>query len=240
MTRILLLIFGILLSTSCKDKIAKFIFDSSKMSELTRYSYEYNSNKLASSKESNFRIMFGQVVDTMITLTNYEYDSKGLLKRESIKTAPDEVPSFKLFDYNANDSLIREVTLSPKKDTVQWTEYKYFPDGKKMVFSRNLFHHYDPSKDFLNQMKDPKFDTIYYRIDYQYENNSCKSSKEYDGKNNLITFVEYENQNGKTHKSTYIARNIGIDVIEKTKYFDYSKSDLFPDYFSIGLTLVSR
>lgn len=235
MTRTLIIIIGLAILTSCNEKVAKFIFDSSKMSELTRFSYSYDKSKLASSTETTFIIMFGQVVDTMVTLTNYEYDSKGLLKKESSKTAVEDKPSLQLYDYNSNDSLILEMTISPEKDTTFRTEYNYFPDGRKMVFRRTLVLHHEPDQDFSKQMENKRFDTIYYKIDYQYENNFCKSSKEYDKKNNLTKIIEYEYEDGKVKKATHISLINSVEVTEKVQYFDYSKSELLPDYYSLDL-----
>lgn len=236
MTKKLIIIIGVALLTSCKEKVEKFIFDSSKMSEVTRFSYSYDKNKLASSTETTNIIMFGQVVDTMVTLTNYEYDSKGLLKKESSKTLVEDKPSLQLYDYNSNDSLIREMTISPEKDTTFWVEYNYFPDGRKLVFRRTLVIHHEPDQDFSKQMENKKFDTIYFKIDYQYEKNLCKSSKEYDKKNNLTKIIEYDYENSKVKNATHISLINAVEVTEKVQYFDYSKSESQPDYYSLDLS----
>lgn len=205
------------------------------MSNLTQYSYDYVAGKLTSSNETIYTVMFGQVVDTLETLTNYEYDSKGLLRKELSKTALDENPSLQLFDYNSNDSLIREMTISPEKDTTFWNEYNYFPDGKKLVFSRHLIRHFDPDQDFLKQMENKKNDTTIYRLDYQYENGRCKSSKEYDKKNNLTHIIEYDYENGRVKMATHISLINALEITSKVQYFDYSKSELHPDYYCLDL-----
>lgn len=235
MTRTLIVIIGFVFLTSCKEKVAKFIFDSSKMSNLTRYSYDYDAGKLTSSKETIYTVMVGQVVDSLETLTNYEYDSKGLLRKELSKTAFDDNPSLLLFDYNSSDSLIREMTISPEKDTTFWTENNYFPDGKKLVFRRVLIRRFNPDQDFLKQMESKTVDTTLYRFDYQYEKGLCKSSKEYDKKNNLTHIIEYEYENGKVKKATHISPINGVEVTAKIQYFDYSKSELHPDFYSLDL-----
>lgn len=235
MTRTLIVIIGLAFLTSCNEKIAKFIFDSSKTSNLTRYSYNYDAGKLASSKETIYTVMFGQVVDTLETLTNYEYDSKGLLRKKLSKTAFEDNPSIQLFEYNSNDSLIREMTISPEKDTTFWAENGYFPDGKKLVFRRALIRHHDPDQDFLKQMENKKKDTTLYRFDFQYENGLCKSSKEYDKKNNLTHIIEYDYENGKVKMATHISLINALEVTSKIQYFDYSKSELHPDYYCLDL-----
>jgi len=235
MKRPLLTIFTLLLLAGCKEKIEKFIFDSSKMNILTKYSYEYKSNKLASSKETTYTVMFGQKVDTMVTLTTYEYDEKGLLRKEVSKMNFEELPSIRFFDYNSNDSLIREMEISPEKDTTDWSDFNYFPDGKKIVYSRMINGHIEPNQDFSKFIENKNFDTIVHRMVYQYENNLCKSLKEYDGKNNLTRIVEYDYYNDKLMKETYACPIKSMELTEKTKYYDYSKSDQFPDYYSLGM-----
>lgn len=146
MKQTLIIIFGLVLMTGCKEKIQKFIFDSSKLSTMTRYSYKYDSDKLESSKEISYTIMFGQIVDSMITVTNYEYDNDGLLKKEISKSDFEETTSFVLYDYNPNDSLISKFIISSEGDTTLWNKYGYFPDGQKTVYQRILTRKIDLNK----------------------------------------------------------------------------------------------
>lgn len=235
MKRPSLAIVIIVLLSGCKEKIEKFIFDASKMSTLTEYSYEYQSNKLESSKEITYTIMFGQKMDTMVTLTTYEYDDNGQLRKELSKTDFEEFPSVRHFDYNSNDSIIREMLISSEKDTIEWKEFNYFPDGKKQVYSRRINRPVEQNQDLLSFAKNRNFDTIVHRMEYQYENNQCKSLKEYDGKNNLTRIVEYDYDNGKLVKESHISPINSMEITEKKAYFDYSKSDKFPDYYSLGM-----
>lgn len=230
-----LAIFTLLLLASCKEKIEKFIFDASQMSTLSEYFYEYKSNKLISSKEITYHVMFGQKVDTVETLKTYEYDDKGLLKKELSKTYLEELPSVRLFEYNSNDSLIREMEISPEKDTIYWDEYNCFPDGRKLIYRRFIHRHMEPNQDLLAFANTKDFDTIVYRSVYQYEKNICKSLKEYDGKNNLTRIVEYDYDNDKLMKATYASPIKSMELTEKTQYYNYSKSDQFPDYYSLGM-----
>lgn len=236
MKKTLLAISTLLLLAGCKEKIEKFIFDASQMSTLSEYSYEYKSNKLIASKEITYHVMFGQKVDTMETLTTYEYDNKGLLKKKLSKTYFEELPSVRLFEYNSNDSLIREMEISPEKDTIYWDEYNCFPDGRKLIYRRFIHRHSEPNQDLLAFANTKDFDTIVHRMVYQYENNICKSSKEYDGKNNLTRIVEYDYDNDKLMKETYVSLIKSIELTESTKYYNYSKSDQFPDYCSLSST----
>lgn len=228
-----LVILSFVLLISCKEKIQKFVFDASKMNTLTQYSYEYQSNKLKFSKEVNFTIMFGQKLDTMVTLKTYEYDDKGLLRKEISKTDFEEDSSIRLFYYNSNDSLIRNILISPNKDTTDWREFDYFPDGKKEIYSRIIHHHIEPNQDFSKLIENRNFDTIVCRRVYQYENDLCKSLKEYDDNNKLTRMVEYEYDNKKLIRETYTSPINSMEITDRIKYFDYSKSDKFPDYYSL-------
>ena len=235
MKRILIIMIGLFLLISCEEQVAKFIFDSSKMSQITRYTYDYNSKRLISSNEKTYTVMFGKIVDTLVSSTNYEYKGNGLLIKKISKYGFNDPPSLQFFDYNLNDSLIREITISPEKDTTLWIEYEYFSDGKKIVFNRVLHRHFDANQDFLKQMVNRKFDTILYRIDYQYENNLCTSSKEYDKKNNLTKIIQYDYENGKIKKATHIFKINSLELTDKEQYFNYSNSEFTPDYYSIDI-----
>jgi hypothetical protein len=205
MKQTLIIIFALVLMIGCKEKMQKFIFDSSKMSTMTKYSYKYDSDKLESSKEISYTIMFGQIVDSMITVTNYEYDNDGFLKKEISKSDFEETPSLVLYDYNSNDSLISKFKISLEGDTTLWNKYGYFPDGKKTVFQRILTRKIDFNQDFVKSMAGKKFDTIQTANEYKYENGLCESMIEFDCRDNPISKVEYNYDNGRIQKSTFIS-----------------------------------
>jgi hypothetical protein len=235
MKQTLIIIFGLALITGCKEKILKFIFDSAKMSTMTKYSYKYDSNKLESSKEISYTIMFGQIVDSMITVTNYEYDNDGFLKKEISKSDFEETPSLVLYDYDSNDSLISKFKISSEGDTTLWDKYGYFPDGKKTVFQRILTRKIDFNQDFAKSMADKKFDTIQTVNEYKYENGFCKSMTELDCRDNPINKVEYDYDNGRIQKATFISFHNSMELTEKIMYYNYSKSKTQPDFYSLDI-----
>jgi hypothetical protein len=235
MRRTLTLLIGLALMTGCKEKIEKFVFDTLKMTDLTKYSYSYESGKLTSSKETAYMLMAGQIVDSTITVTNYEYDNKGLLRKELSKTVLDDNADQKVYNYASNDSLISELTISSEGDTILWSVYDYFPDGRQKVFFRFLTRKIDIERDFTESMMNKQFDTILYRKEYKYDKGLCQSILEFDNESNLTRRVENEYEKGKLKKATHFLKTNSLEVTEKTQYFNYSKSELHPDYFSLDL-----
>jgi len=235
MKQTLIIIFGLVLMTGCKEKVQKFIFDSSKMSTMTKYSCKYDSDKLESSKEISYTIMFGQIVDSMITVTNYEYDNDGHLKKEISKSDFEETPFLVIYDYNSNDSLISKIKISSEGDTTLRDKYGYFPDGKKTVFQRILTRKIGFSQDFIKSMADKKFDTIQTVNEYKYENGLCESMTEFDSRDNPISKVEYDYDNGRIQKATFISLHNSMELTEKIMYYNYSKSKTRPDFYSLDI-----
>ncbi|MCG6191492.1 hypothetical protein [Maribellus maritimus] len=202
---------------------------------MTKYSYKYDLDKLESSKEISYTIMFGQIVDSMITVTNYEYDNDGLLKKEISKSDFEETPSLVLYDYNSNDSLMSKFKISSEGDTTLWDKYEYFPDGKKTVFQRILTRKIDFNQDFVKSMADKKLDTIQTVNEYKYENGLCKSMTEFDSRANPINKVEYDYDNDRIQKATFISFHSSMELTEKIMYYNYSKSKTQPDFYSLDL-----
>ena len=235
MKQTLIIIFVLALVTGCKEKIQKFILDSSKMSTMRRYSYKYDSGKLESSKEISYTIMFGQIVDSMITVTNYEYDNEGFLKKEISKLDFEETPSLVIYDYNSNDSLISKIKISTEGDTTLWDKYGYFPDGQKTLYQRILTPKFDFNQDFIKSMSEKKFDTIQTVNQYQYENGLCKSMTEFDCRDNPISKTEYDYENGRIQKAIFISFHNAMELTEKILYYSYSKSITQPDFYSLDI-----
>lgn len=237
MEKNMLLIIGILVLIGCKEQIekaTKFIFDASKMSNQTNYFYSYNSDRLSNQTEKTFTIMFGQVVDSMITKINFEYNNKGLLVKKISQTDFEEKPTIKIYDYDKNDSLISEISISPENDTTFWEIYKYYPDGKKTIFHRSLRLHFDPNEDFINTMENKKLDTLFYKNEFEYIGNLCKTQKQYDTKGKLIKTIKFDYNRIQLIKETHLTFINDMEKTEKIKIYDYSKSDTKPDYCSLN------
>jgi len=228
-----LFLICILFVTSCKEQIAKFLFDPSKVNTKTDYYYNYNSDRLVSSTEKTYTYLSGVVIDSMVLKIEYKYNDKGLLKQEITKADLRANNSFRLFDYNASDSLIRELTINSEGDTTRWKEYDYYPDGRKIIFNRDLMMHADPNLDFEKVIENKMLDTILYRNIYDYENKQCKSLKQFGKNSKPVRLIKYEYSNNKLTKEIQFSYLDTIGLLEKTKYYNYSKSEKTPDYFSL-------
>jgi len=177
--------------------------------------------------------MFGQVVDSMTTQTEFEYDSKGLLKKEISKSDFDDKPTIKIYNYDNNDSLISEISINPENDTTFWEVYKYYPDGKKTIFHRFLSMHFDPNQDFMEAMENKQLDTSFYRNEFEYSGNLCKTQNQFDKKGNLIKSVSFDYNGTQLIKETHFAYFNGMEMTEKIRSYDYSKSEIKPDFYSL-------
>jgi hypothetical protein len=202
----------------------------SKMSNQTKYFYKYDSNKLLSKIEKNYTIMLGQVVDSMIIQTNFVYDDKCLLTQEIAQTDYEEKPSLIIYDYDQNDSLISKIFISPEQDTIFWEEFNYYPDGKKTVFYRHLRLQFDPNKDF-EEVK--RFDTTFYRNEFDYIGKLCVTQRQYDNKGSLIKTINFDRAGKKVLKEKHLLYYNDTDMIDRIKYYNYSKSAIKPDFFSL-------
>ncbi|MCF8374506.1 MAG: hypothetical protein K9H64_22990 [Bacteroidales bacterium] len=238
MRRNFIIIIGILFLTSCKEEISKFLFDASKMSTQTKYSYKYDSERIVSEKEVTYTIMYGQVVDSIVSNTAYEYNDKGLLTK---KTSPSEDGGklyVKVFEYNSNDSLIRELRINRYDDTISQFEYKYYPDGRKTTFHRYLFQKFPSfqSRDMDSlkaAIENPTYDTSGFRKEYEYNGEKCKILCEFDLDHKPKRMIKYEYADCRLIKETHFIYFESMELLEKTKYYDYSKSSISPDFYTL-------
>ncbi len=231
MKHILLSIISLTLFSGCRDKIEKFVFDGSKVSENTSYYYEFKSDKLISKTEKTFIHMFGRIVDSMITKTTYEYDKKKLLIRAN--TYYKQKPESEIYEYLSNDSLVNKTFISDEGDTTLWEKYAYFPDGRKTIFHKEITLHLAPDQDLKQAFEHKTYDTTTYWNEFEYADHFCKTIKQYDRNNILRKVVDFQYHNSKISKETYHSVVNNISVIGKTKYYYYSKSEKQPDSFAL-------
>lgn len=224
---------GLILLFGCKAKIADFLFDASKMNRLTKYEYVYKLGKKSSVTEKSYTIMFGQTVDSMISKTLFEYNVKGLVLKEISHSDFKEKPDLKLYHYDSNDSLISELNINSDGDTIHAIKYAYFPDGRKIIFQRDLWIKLDQSKDFKTAFENKTFDTVLFTREYLYENNICKQLKEYDKNKKLSKEVEYEYKDGKAFKENYYSIFNNLKMFVKSKYYEYSKNKPLPEFYTL-------
>lgn len=236
MKKNLIIIVGLISLFSCKEEISKFLFESSKMSTQIKFSYKYDSDRLISQNEMFYTIMFGQVVDSMITRIEYLYNKQGIVSQKISYTDLENKPTIQHYDYNSNDSLILEMTINQDGDTTDWKEYKYYPDGRKIIFYRYISQ-MPPSaqniEEMMAAMKNKVYDTTIYRNEYDYTSGFCKTLRQFDSNDKLVKKILYDYQNSKLVKETHMTYFNSLELMEKTKHYNYSKSISEPDYFSL-------
>lgn|GEM_PF-1429544 len=228
----LILLFWVIVLSSCKEQVSDFFFDPSKISEHTTFIYHYDANRVMSQVSIFHMLMSGLVVDSMVTRTEFVYNNKGQLIREEEKTEISEEPTITEYHYAANDSLISEMTIRPEGDTSYWAVYEYFPDGRRMIFNRSLILHVEPEQD-LGDIDFSKYDTIQERNEFDYVGNECQVQREFDLQNNLIRTITFEYRNIELMKETHFTYLEDKKMIEKTKFYDYSKSSIKPDSYAL-------
>ncbi|BAX81473.1 hypothetical protein [Labilibaculum antarcticum] len=233
MKTILILTLGIIILTSCKEQVTETLIDASKMSHQTKYFYNYESDKLISQTEKTYTIMFGQVVDSMLIETVFGYNNKGLLIKKKSQNNFEQKAELRMYDYDSNDSLILDMTINPENDTTFWNEYKYFSDGRKIVFDRKIIPSYFNNSALIENLASDTFDTIQYQYKYQYEGNICTHLKQYDSKNNLAKTIKFDYQNDLLIKETHLSYFNSLELLEKIKNYDYSKSEHKPDTYAL-------
>lgn len=233
MTKLKVLGIGLILLFSCKKKIAEFIFDLSRTNYLIKYDYNYKHGKKNSMIDKFYTIKFGQTVDSTISKTLYEYNDKGFLVKEIEYIDHNKNPNLKLLNYDMNDSLILIQEINSNGDTTFIERYAYFPDDKKTIFHREITINLKPNKVSTTGIKTKTYDTVLFTKVYRYENNICKSSNEYDKNKKLSKVVEYEYKDKKIYKEIHYFIFNNIKIFVKTKYLDYSKNNLLPEYYSL-------
>jgi hypothetical protein len=231
MRQTFVILLGLFLISSCGDHLEKFVFDTTKVSTDTKYFYEYKSDRLQTELSKTYMLMYGKVVDSMITKTEYDYNKKGLLK--SKRTYYEKSPDIDLFEYDSNDSLCTKMMISPEGDTTFWEKYEYRPDGRKIKFHRYIVLHFDPNQDFREQLKNKTYDTSFYQSEFEYTNNLCQLERQFDQHKNLKRLIEYQHLKGLMIGEIHSAYLNNMKIIEKEKHYDYSKSDSKPDYYSL-------
>jgi hypothetical protein len=229
----LIFFIGLITLISCKEKIPGPGFDSLKISDLMVYSYEYDFDKLKSESVKSCIYMNGIVIDSFNRKTSYFYNSNGLKEKEISYLSNEKEPSVRLYRYDSNDSIILDLTINEEKDTLYWSEFKYFPDGKRIVFKRDLIPGFANDPGLINDLENSTMDTIMYRFKFDYIDNKCAVSHQFDKNNKRIKLIRYSYQNDILTKETHFNCVNSIELFEKIKHYYYSKSENKPDFYSV-------
>jgi hypothetical protein len=222
----------------CKKAVSNVVADAGEVTYLTDYSYEYDSSgKIVSQKEATYAVMFGRIVDTIFTTKRvFEYNSVGLLERETAYDNNDEKPEIHVFLYNRSDSLIADISISSEGDTTRYIKYDYFPDGRKIIFSKDVFASLPPDPDFLvlSEFVEMKKDTLIFTSKYVYENGRCKNVFLCGRNGNPESITEYEYKGDRLFKAIRYTFENEVKIFDLATFYDYSKSLSNPDYFSLN------
>ena len=230
---ILFTIVGVAALVGCREQITKFVFEDAKITHRSNYSYKYDGQRVKQRTERNYAILEG-MNDSMVIVTDYIYNEKGLLIQENTATIDDESgPDMKFYTYDANDSIVCELTINSDNDTTLRTEYKCFPDGRKMTFQRRLAPQIDFNISLIDFAKNKQYDTLYYHNEYDYSGDLCKAEKHFDRHGNMKNAIRFEYKDGRLHKEVYFSFPMGARLKIKEKFYDYSKSEVKPDFYSI-------
>ena len=232
MKKNVLIILILILSISCKEQAENFYSDTSKYTIKNKSIYDYKLNRKVSQTQITTVYFLGKLVDSISIKTLFKYNKRNLLEKEIMDCNSDNA-SFRLYTYNTLDSLVSDITIEPEGDTSFWREYSYFPDGRKTTFERVLMINFDNEDENPNSNKSKSYDTIYERNEYNYYNNFCKLLKQYDKKGNMTNLVEYYYEKSKRNKEIYYTYSNSMKILKKTKYINYSKSDNFPDSYTL-------
>jgi len=234
MNRKLIILLGLITLFSCKEKISKLVFDSSKRSDVTLVSYEFDYDKLKSESMSSYIYMNGIVIDSFNIKTNYFYNSRGLKEKEISNSSNEKEPSVRLYRYDSNDSVILDLTINEEKDTISWSEFKYFPDGRRIVFKRDLVPSFVNDSSLINDLENSTMDTILHRFKFDYIDDKCVVSHQFDKNNKKIKLIRYSYQNDILIKETHYSCVNSIELFDKIKSYNYLKSKNRPDFYSVN------
>ena len=187
--KIYLVGFVLIIFFSCQEKIAKFLFDSSKINMISKYEYEYELTKLKSKTTRFYTLMYGSIIDSMISKTTYIYNTKGAVVKEITNSLGLNNPDIEIFDYDNKDSLTFHLYINTEGDTTLLERFAIFPDGRKAIFRKTVVLKMNPNLNFKDAFDNKTYDTIISRYEYTYNNNLCTLLKEFDKNDILIKVV---------------------------------------------------
>ncbi len=202
----------------------------------TKCDYQYEGNRLAKTYETLHVYLDGRVAESYGIITDYEYFESGLLAKEKMYFESGKIISTRFFKYNSVDSIVEQMSTDSENDTTFWEKYSYFPDGKRVTFrsvmgTESLFDDADitdPNSGIL-------IASIYERYEYIYDEDRCLKQITYLKDGNANKYIDFEyDDNGKLMKEIHTQIFDGMELPEKTKYYDYSKSLEFPDFYALN------
>jgi hypothetical protein len=236
---LLLLVFVGLISCESKGQGEDLIpeFNNSDLRSHVKYVHYYDNNRISKTYETTNLIMYGQVVDTYVSIKEYEYCKKGLIVNLKNYFETGETQSVEFYKYNSLDSLAERIQINNDKDTIFWEKYYYYPDSRRMTFRRVKGPDIDNMTSLTFSPSNNLIVLEYERHEYIYNERQCIKQITYSQDDSPIKYVyfEYDGQ-GKLIKEIHTKNFDGLELTEKTKQYDYSKSQEFPDFFAFDTT----
>lgn len=224
----------LLLSTSlfaCNQQAKETFMDNQKLLSTTDYTYFYEDGRLTKQLEKTTLYDGDVPLDSFTQPTHFSYNAKGAVVQESTLLARENLSFRKLYNYNAADSLVEQLSISPENDTLTWEQFDYFPDGRKRTFWRFLMD--IAGADPTAASSASAFDTSYSRYEHTFDADKHIKTIEYNQLGIPIKTILYEHQGGKLIRASQYTMQNGLELLEKHTYYDYSKSLDLPDTYSI-------
>lgn len=223
---------GLILFYGCKEEIADFLFDASRITEIRKYEYQYKQGQKQSQTEKTYILMSGKIQVLFSSKTTYNYNDKDLVIKEITYTGDDEKPKLKYLNYDANDSLIYEAEINVEGDTSLIREYEYSSNSKQ-ILEKRLVINFD--KDInIELAKDHRtYDTMISSQKEIYENNALKTYI-YGRNGKTTSVIDYEYKENKMFKKIHYSFLNNNKQMEEVTYFDYTKNDRMPEYFTLN------
>jgi hypothetical protein len=236
---IFLIIFVGLIACESKVQSEDLIpeFNNTHLRSHVTYTHKYDGNRLSKTYEATNLILNGQVVDTFVSIKEYEYCEKGLLANKKDLFDTGEAVSNEFYKYNSLDSLVELIQINSGNDTIFWEKYNYYPDGRRLTFRRVI----GPDLNSITNMSfSPSNNLIvleYERHEYIYSESLCIKQVTYSEDGSPIKYIYFEyDDHEKLIKEIHTKIFDGLELTEKTKHYNYSKSQEFPDFFALDTT----
>lgn len=227
-------LLALLLCTSlfaCRQQTKESFLDDQKLFSTTDYTYVYENGRLTTQLEKTTLYDGDAPLDSFTHQTHFSYNAKGAIVQESTLLSRENVLFRKLYNYNAADSLVEELYISPENDTLTWEQFDYFPDGRKRTFWRFLMDAADADPTAASSKS--AFDTSFSRYEHTFDADKHIKTIEYNQLGMPVKIILYEYEAGKLQRASHYLLQQELELLEKLTYYDYSKSYDLPDTYSI-------
>lgn len=228
------IIIGLFFLGGCTEKLAELLFDETSISRVSKYSYTYKDGKKIKMIDSTFNCVYQKNIDTSVTITDYIYNSKGLLQKEIACSLPESSKTYLYYSYFDNDSLMEIIGINSEGDTNRITRYQNYKYENKIVYDRHLFIHIDEDKSIEEILNNITYDTIGHMTEYAFRGRMCISSKTKNIENEETDSFVNEYQDDKLIKKSCYTKKKGILANIDITTYDYSKSNKYPDYVTLN------